>query len=260
VNVGLTADSPVIQPEVHAGAGGGSDPILAVRDLEMRFGGIRAVDKVSLQIRRGEIVGLIGPNGSGKSTLFNVISGIFPATSGEVRFDGADVTGWKPHNTARRGLARTFQIPALFDNMTVVENLLAASAQDCWDGARERAAEVLQALSIDHVRDHRAADLSGGQQKLVEFGRVMMRRASLVLLDEVTAGVHLDIRRTILDTVAALRKGGTTFCVIEHDMELVRSVCDRIIVMDAGQVITTGSFEEIASNSEVMQAYLGRRA
>ena len=114
-------------------------------------------------------------------------------------------------------------------------------------------------LRIDHVRDHRAADLSGGQQKLVEFGRVMMRRASLVLLDEVTAGVHLEIRKTILDTVASLRKSGTTFCLIEHDMELVSSVCDRIAVMDAGRVITTGTFEEIASNSEVMQAYLGRR-
>jgi branched-chain amino acid transport system ATP-binding protein len=259
VNVGPTTDSDGSRPEIDRSTRGGSDPILAVRDVEMRFGGIRAVDKVSLEIRRGEIVGLIGPNGSGKSTLFNVISGIFPATSGEIHFDGADVTGWKPHHTARRGLARTFQIPALFDNMTVLENLLAASAQDGWEGARERAAEVLRTLLIDHVRDHRAADLSGGQQKLVEFGRVMMRRASLVLLDEVTAGVHLEIRKTILDTVAALRRGGTTFCLIEHDMELVRSVCDRIVVMDAGQVITTGRFEEIASNSEVMQAYLGRR-
>jgi branched-chain amino acid transport system ATP-binding protein len=226
----------------------------------MRFGGIRAVDRVSLDVRRGEIVGLIGPNGSGKSTLFNVVSGIFAATGGTVHFAGADVTGWKPHRTARRGLARTFQIPALFDNMTVLENLLAASAQDGWDGARERAATVLRTLLIEHVRDHRAADLSGGQQKLVEFGRVMMRRGSLVLLDEVTAGVHPDVRRIILDTIAALRQSGTTFCLIEHDMELVRSVCDRIVVMDAGQVITMGTFDEIASNSEVMQAYLGRRA
>jgi branched-chain amino acid transport system ATP-binding protein len=225
----------------------------------MRFGGIRAVDKVSLDVRRGEIVGLIGPNGSGKSTLFNVVSGIFAATGGTVRFAGADVTGWKPHRTARRGLARTFQIPALFDNMTVLDNLLAASAQDGWDGARERAAQVLDTLLIEHVCHHRAADLSGGQQKLVEFGRVMMRRASLVLLDEVTAGVHPDIRRIILDTIAALRQSGTTFCLIEHDMELVRSVCDRIVVMDAGQVIRTGTFDEIAANSEVMQAYLGRR-
>jgi branched-chain amino acid transport system ATP-binding protein len=239
---------------------GEADPILAVRDLEMNFGGVRALDKVSLEIRRGEIVGLIGPNGSGKSTLFNVISGMFAATGGEVRFAGADVTGWRPYRTARQGLARTFQIPALFDNMTVFDNLLAASAQDCWEDARERATKVMQTLLIEHVRHHRAADLSGGQQKLVEFGRVMMRRASLVLLDEVTAGVHLDIRRVILDTVAALRKTGTTFCLIEHDMELVRSICDRIVVMDAGQVITTGTFEEIASNSDVMQAYLGRRA
>jgi len=234
--------------------------ILEIRNVEMRFGGIRAVDKVTLDIRRGEIVGLIGPNGSGKSTLFNVISGYSTATGGEVHFAGAEITSWKPHRTARRGLARTFQIPALFDNMTVLENLLAAAAQDGWRGARERAAEVMGTLRIEHVSDHRAADLSGGQQKLVEFGRVMMRPASLVLLDEVTAGVHLDIRKIILDTIAALRKTGITFVLIEHDMELVRSVCDRIVVMDAGQVITIGTFEEIARNSEVMQAYLGRRA
>ncbi|HET8728336.1 MAG TPA: ATP-binding cassette domain-containing protein, partial [Alphaproteobacteria bacterium] len=155
---------------------------------------------------------------------------------------------------------RTFQIPALFDNMTVTENLLAAAAEGHWDGARDRAGEVLELLRIEPVRDNRAADLSGGQQKLVEFGRAIMRKASLILLDEVTAGVHLGIRKIILDAVARLREAGTTFFLIEHDMELVRNVCDRIIVMDAGQVITTGTFDEIAADSEVMQAYLGRRA
>lgn len=238
----------------------GEEPILAVRGLRRSFGGIHAADGVDLEVRRGEVLGLIGPNGSGKSTLFNLVSGGIRPDSGQILFEGRDIAGWKAHRVARAGLARTFQIPALFDNMTVMDNLLAAAAQDRWDGARGRAEEVMRLLHIDHVRDHRASDLSGGQQKLVEFGRSVMRKASLVLLDEVTAGVHLSIRTIILDAVARLRGEGVTFALIEHDMELVRNVCDRIIVMDAGQVVTTGSFDEIAANSEVMQAYLGRRA
>lgn len=238
----------------------GADPVLAVRNLRRSFGGIHAANGVDLEVRRREIVGLIGPNGSGKSTLFNLVSGAIRPDSGQILFNGRDIAGWKPHRIARAGIARTFQIPALFVNMSVLDNLLAAAAEDRWDGARRRADEVLDLLNIDAVRHNRAADLSGGQQKLVEFGRVIMRNASLVLLDEVTAGVHLNIRRIILEAVGRLRDGGTTFFLIEHDMELVRNVCDRIIVMDAGQVVTTGSFDEIARNSEVMHAYLGRRA
>jgi branched-chain amino acid transport system ATP-binding protein len=256
--ISVAAGDVLAQPA--RGPAGGRDAIIATRDLSVSFGGIKAVQGVSLEIARGEIVGLIGPNGSGKSTLFNLISGIFAPTAGNVRFAGTDVTGWKPHRIARLGLGRTFQIPSLFDNLTVLDNLRAAAAEGHWPGWQDRAGGVLRRLRLEHVAGHRAADLSGGQQKLLEFGRVMMRDASLVLLDEVTAGVHLDIRSVILAMVADLRADGTTFCLIEHDMELVRSVCDRIVVMDAGQVITTGTFEEIASNSEVMQAYLGRRA
>jgi branched-chain amino acid transport system ATP-binding protein len=237
-----------------------SDPILTVRDLRRRFGGIMAADAVSLEVRRQEIVGLIGPNGSGKSTLFNLISGAARPDSGTIRFNGREIAGRKPHRIARLGLARTFQIPALFVNMTVLENLLAAAAEGHWRGARARAEAAMRMLSLEAVRGNLAADLSGGQQKLLEFGRIIMRQASLILLDEVTAGVHLSIRRIILDAIAGLREEGATFFVIEHDMELVRHICDRIIVLDAGQVITTGTFDEIARNSEVMQAYLGRRS
>lgn len=238
----------------------GDDAILVVRNLYRRFGGIVATNDVSLEVRRQEIVGLIGPNGSGKSTLFSLVSGAVRPGSGSILFNGIEIAGEKPYRIARLGLARTFQIPALFENMTVTENLLAAAAEGHWDGARERAEATLRMLSLEAVRDNRAADLSGGQQKLLEFGRVIMRQPILVLLDEVTAGVHVNIRRIILDAIARLRNEGATFFIIEHDMELVRNVCDRIIVMDAGQVITTGTFDEIARNSEVMQAYLGRRA
>lgn len=244
-------------PRVPAPAG---DVILTVRNLRRRFGGIVAANDVSLEIRRQEIVGLIGPNGSGKSTLFSLIAGSVPPESGSILFNGEEIAGRKPYRIARLGLARTFQIPALFENMTVTENLLAAAAEGHWAGARERADEAMRMLSLEAVRGNRAVDLSGGQQKLLEFGRIIMRQASLILLDEVTAGVHLNIRKIILDAIARLRREGVTFFIIEHDMELVRNVCDRIIVMDAGQVITTGTFDEIARNSEVMQAYLGRRS
>lgn len=241
---------------VQAPASG--DVILVVHDLHKHFGGIKATNGVDLEVRRQEIVGLIGPNGSGKSTLFSLISGIVSPDSGEIRFDGHQVAGKSAHVVARLGLARTFQIPALFENMTVTENLLAAAAQGHWQGARERAAETLSLLHLEQVADNRASDLSGGQQKLLEFGRAVMRQASLILLDEVTAGVHPNIRKIILEAIRRLRERGITFLVIEHDMEMVRSVCDRIVVMDSGRVVTSGTFDEIVRNSEVMQTYLGR--
>jgi branched-chain amino acid transport system ATP-binding protein len=248
--------SAVAQPISDQATG---EPILTIRGLQHRFGGVKAADNVELEIARGEIVGLIGPNGSGKSTLFNLVSGRFRPDSGEIRFQGGEIAGLKAHRIARLGLARTFQIPALFENMSVLENLLAAAAEGHWDGAHERAEETMRLLKIEHVRDNRAVDLSGGQQKLLEFGRIIMRQASLILLDEVTAGVHPNIRKIILDAIVRLRGEGATFFLIEHDMELVRNVCDRIIVMDAGQVVTTGTFDEITRNKQVVQAYLGRR-
>ncbi|AZO24977.1 ABC transporter ATP-binding protein [Mesorhizobium sp. M1E.F.Ca.ET.045.02.1.1] len=235
-----------------------ADPILSVRGLFKHFGGIKAANGVELAVGRREIAGLIGPNGCGKSTLFSLVSGAVMPDKGEIRFDGHAVAGMSAHRIARLGLARTFQIPALFDNMTVTENLLAAAAEGHWQGAHERAAETLSLLRLEHVADNRASDLSGGQQKLLEFGRAVMRQASLILLDEVTAGVHPNIRKIILEAIARLREQGVSFLVIEHDMEMVRNVCDRIIVMDSGRVVTSGAFEDIVRNSEVMQTYLGR--
>lgn len=236
----------------------GADSILVVRGLHKNFGGIKAANGVNLEVSRREIAGLIGPNGSGKSTLFSLVSGMVAPDMGEVHFNGHEIAGQNAYKVARLGLARTFQIPALFDNMTVTENLLAAAAEGHWSGAHERAAEALTLLKLEQVAGNRASDLSGGQQKLLEFGRVIMRQASLILLDEVTAGVHPNIRKIILDAIATLRERGASFLIIEHDMEMVRSVCDRIIVMDSGKVVTSGRFEEIVRNSEVMQTYLGR--
>ena len=237
---------------------GAADPILVVRGLHKHFGGIKAANGVDLEVGRREIAGLIGPNGSGKSTLFGLVAGTVAPDKGEIRFGGQHIAGRSAHRIARLGIARTFQIPALFDNMTVTENLLAAAAEGHWPGAHERAAETLALLKLEHIAYNRASDLSGGQQKLLEFGRVIMRQASLILLDEVTAGVHPNIRKIILEVIARLRERGVSFLVIEHDMEMVRNVCDRIIVMDSGRVVTSGAFEDIVRDSEVMQSYLGR--
>ncbi|MDN5928824.1 MAG: ABC transporter ATP-binding protein [Hyphomicrobiales bacterium] len=231
-----------------------------VKDLRRSFGGIKAVAGVSFEVQPAEIVGIIGPNGSGKSTLFSLLSGTIAPTSGTIRLDGRDVTRMPAYRIARMGLGRTFQIPTPFTNMTVRENLLAAAVESDWANARSRADEVLEALEITHVADDLAGTLSGGQLRLLEFGRVQMRDAETILLDEVTAGVNPRLRQIILARVRALQEKGKTFLIIEHDMELVRSVCERIIVMDAGEIVFEGSFEEVASNEVVIDAYLGRPA
>lgn len=231
--------------------------VLEARDVRKRFGGIHAVDGVSLAVERQEIVGIIGPNGSGKSTLFDIVTGTVPASSGQVLLDGRSITGWSAHRVARAGVARTFQIPALFVNMTVRENLYAALVEGDWKAAPRRVDDALALLDLERVADDLASGLSGGQQRLLEFARVLVREPRLILLDEVTAGVHPTLRDTILRAVTRLRDDGTTFLVIEHDMELVRNVCERIVVMDAGTVVAEGTFDEIASNKQVMEAYLG---
>jgi branched-chain amino acid transport system ATP-binding protein len=232
--------------------------VLEVDQVRRAFGGIEAVAGVSFAVQPQEVLGIIGPNGSGKSTLFDLVAGEQRPSSGTVRLLGRDVTGWQPHRIARAGLGRTFQIPALFANMSVAHNLLTAAVQEDWRGAPDRAAEVLDALDLAHVADDLAGTLSGGQQRLLEFGRVLMRDPELILLDEVTAGVHPRLRDIMLSAVGRLRDGGKTFVVIEHDMELVRTVCERVIVMDAGEIVAEGPFEQIASDQQVVEAYLGR--
>lgn len=232
--------------------------VLEVQDLRRSFGGIQAVDGVSLRVEVQEVVGIIGPNGSGKSTLFNLVTGVHAPDSGAIRLRGRDITGWAPHRVARAGLARTFQIPGLFVNMTVRQNLLTAAVHGDWRAAPERVRAVLEQLEITHVADDLAGTLSGGQQRLLEFGRVLMQDPHLILLDEVTAGVHPRLQEIILAAVRQLREQGTTFVVIEHDMELVRTICERVIVMDAGEVVAQGAFEDIARDEHVLEAYLGR--
>jgi len=233
-----------------------TDPILETHDLTKRFGALTANDRISLSVERGTIRGLIGPNGSGKTTFFNCLTGFHEPEDGRVVFDDTDVTGWKPHRIARRGMVRTFQIVSPFKNMTVRENVLAGRVPDRVD-KRARADEVLSFLDIDHIAENEAGGISGGQQKLLELGRVLMLDPDCVLLDEPTAGVNPALEERVLEHVQALNDEGMTFVVVEHDMSVVRTIADTVSVFDQGEYIAEGTFDEVQRDDRVRRAYLG---
>ena len=249
--------------------------MIVVENLHKHFGGFKAVDGASLTIETGSITGLIGPNGAGKTTLFNVIAGRLPPTSGRVMMDGEDITGLPPHELFAKGLLRTFQIAHEFGSMTVRENLMmvpaAQSGESLFNACfrreavaaeerriREKADEVLEFLTITHLADQRASNISGGQKKLLELGRTMMVDAKVVFLDEVGAGVNRTLLNTIGDAIIRLNKErGYTFCVIEHDMDFIGRLCDPVICMAEGKVLAQGTVDEVKNNEKVIEAYLG---
>jgi len=241
----------------------------------MHFGGIHAVDGVSLTIEKGSITGLIGPNGAGKTTLFNIIAGVFPPTHGNVYLDGEDVTLLEPHELFHKGLLRTFQIAHEFSTLTVLENLMVVPGEQPGEQLRhawfssgrvreterrllDRAREVIDFLEIPHLEKELAGNLSGGQKKLLELGRTMMVDAKIVLLDEVGAGVNRTLLNTIASSIQRLNEErGYTFCMIEHDMDFIARLCDPVIVMAEGRVLMQGMIDEVKNNDEVIEAYLG---
>ncbi len=249
--------------------------MIRVEDLHRHFGGFRAVDGATLEIEKGTITGLIGPNGAGKTTLFNVIAGVLKPTSGRVFMEGEEITGLPPHALFHKGLLRTFQIAHEFPTMTVRENLMMVpggqSGESLWnawfrrgrvaaeeEALRRKADEVLEFLTIDHLKEEKAGNLSGGQKKLLELGRTMMVDARIVFLDEVGAGVNRTLLNTIADAIERLnRERGYTFVVIEHDMDFIGRLCDPVICMAEGRVLAEGSLEEIKANEQVIEAYLG---
>ena len=249
--------------------------MIKVENLHRHFGGFHAVDGASLEIREGSITGLVGPNGAGKTTLFNVIAGVLPPTSGKVTMAGEEITGMSPHELFHKGLLRTFQIAHEFSSMTVRENLMMVpggqSGETLWNtwfgrkriadeerALQAKADEVLEFLTVDHLRDEKAGNLSGGQKKLLELGRTMMVDARIVFLDEVGAGVNRTLLNTIGDAIVRLnQERGYTFCMIEHDMEFIGRLCDPVIVMAEGRVLAEGTIDEIKANDQVIEAYLG---
>jgi len=250
--------------------------MISVVDLHKHFGGLHAVDGVTLEIAEGTITGLIGPNGAGKTTLFNVIAGHFPPSSGKVLLDGGDITGLKPHDLFHRGLLRTFQIAHEFGHLTVRENLMMVPGDQAGENLlsawfrpsavrdqeaeiRDRAEDVIAFLNLGAVADELAGNLSGGQKKLLELGRTMMVEAKIVFLDEVGAGVNRTLLRTIGEAIQRLNtERGYTFCMIEHDMEFISRLCDPVIVMAEGKLLMQGSAEEVKNDERVIEAYLGR--
>jgi branched-chain amino acid transport system ATP-binding protein len=253
----------------------GEDRMIVVDDLHKHFGGFHAVDGASLRIETGSITGLIGPNGAGKTTLFNVIAGRLPPTSGRVMMDGEDITGLAPHQLFAKGLLRTFQIAHEFGSMTVRENLMMVPAhqlgETLWNTwfrrsavaaeertLRDKADEVLDFLTISHLADQKASQISGGQKKLLELGRTMMVDAKIVFLDEVGAGVNRTLLNTIGDAIVRLNtERGYTFCVIEHDMDFIGRLCNPVICMAQGKVLAQGTVDQVKNDERVIEAYLG---
>ncbi len=252
-----------------------SSSVIVIDNISKQFGGVNALDRCSFRIEAGRITGLIGPNGAGKTTLFNIIAGFIRPSSGRIWLDGEDVTGLPPHRLFHRGLVRTFQIPREFGRMTVLENLMVVPPEqagenlfNAWFRWRQvqrqerqlqaRAEEVLERLNLIHLRDQLAVNLSGGQKKLLELGRTLMADARVILLDEPGAGVNRTLLADLIRFIEYLnRERGCTFCIIEHDLDLVTRLCDHVVVMAGGRVLTQGSMQEIKQNPAVREAYLG---
>ena len=250
--------------------------MLEIRNIDKNFGGLRAVNNASMKIEKGSITGLIGPNGAGKTTLFNTIAGVYAPDEGEIFLENQNITGLKPHNLFNKGVLRTFQIAHEFSTLTVLENLMMVPPNQygenliyAWfrnndvkkqeEEIRTKAIEVIKFLNLNHLTQELAGNLSGGQKKLLELGRTMMVDSKLVLLDEVGAGVNRTLLNDISDAILRLNKEKNyTFFVIEHDMDLIEKICDPVIVMAEGSVLFEGKFDEVKSNEEVIEAYLGR--
>jgi ABC-type branched-subunit amino acid transport system ATPase component len=254
-----------------------SGALLTVENISRRFGGVRAVNQASFDVQEGSITGLIGPNGAGKTTAFNLISGFLKVQGGTITFDGRDIERHPSHAIAQAGLVRTFQIPRVLTRMTVLENMMLAATHQPGEmlGAalfapgrvrrreievREQAQQVLELVRLKRLANDFAGTLSGGQRKLLEFGRALMTRPRMVLLDDPMEGVAPALALQLLEHILELRaERGTTFLIIEHDMEAVMAISDHVIVMDEGRVIARGLPEQIQNDERVIDAYLGHR-
>ncbi|OLB06851.1 MAG: ABC transporter ATP-binding protein [Candidatus Rokuibacteriota bacterium] len=232
-------------------------PVLEIERLRKRFGGVIAVDDVSLRLEAGRIYGLIGPNGSGKTTLFNCITGVERRDGGRVRVSGERVDGLRPWEIAQKGVGRTFQVIRVFPELSALENLLVVTRGHL-GGARTRALELLRFVKLEGLRDEYAGNLSYGQQKLLEFVRVLMRDPTLILLDEPAAGVNRTLLNDLLDAVRQLRDRGKTILLVEHDMKVVMGLCETVFVLDHGEKIAEGAPGIIQTDERVIEAYFGR--
>ncbi|MDA9973462.1 ABC transporter ATP-binding protein [Alphaproteobacteria bacterium] len=250
--------------------------MIEIKNLYKNFGGIQAINNVSLEIKKSSITALIGPNGAGKTTLFNIINGSIKPDFGSIELNNTNITGYEPHQLFDLGVLRTFQIAHEFASLTVRDNLMMVppnqigeSILNTWITPKKirleeskiliKANEVLDFLQLKHLANEYAGNLSGGQKKLLELGRTMMVEPKIVLLDEVGAGVNRTLLNTIGDAILRLNKElNYTFCMIEHDIEFISRLCDPVIVMAEGSVLMTDTISKVKKNEEVIQVYLGR--
>jgi branched-chain amino acid transport system ATP-binding protein len=255
-----------------------SEPILAIRDVFKRFGGIQAVNGATLDVEQGSITALIGPNGAGKTTLFNVLTGFYRGERGVMTFTGRNIFGLPPHAIARFGMVRTFQITKALARMPVIDNMMLAAPDQPGESlrnlvlrpracatrearVRDQAMELLDLFNLAGLAGEYAGTLSGGQRKLLELARALMTGPRMLLLDEPMAGINPTLGRRLLEHMARLREEqGVTFLFIEHDMEVVMGNSDRVIVMAEGQVISDGPPDQVRSDKRVIDAYLGSSA
>ncbi len=235
--------------------------ILQSDDLVKSFGGVTAINHLSLTIEKGSVFGIIGPNGSGKTTFFNLVTGIYHPNSGSVTFNGRDITGLRPHQIAALGIGRTFQIPAPFSKMTVLENVMVSTfirAPSLKD-SRKMASEILERVRLDEKADTLVANVTLEDRKRLELARALGTKPSLLLMDEVMAGLNPSEVRGAIELIRSLRKGQLTIIVVEHIMDVILSLCDRIAVLDYGEKIAEDIPDKIVNNKEVIRAYLGDR-
>ena len=248
--------------------------LLRTEGLTKDFIGLRAVDEVSIELRQGELVGLIGPNGSGKTTLFNCLTGFLEPTKGRVFFKDEEITNLPPHEVTLKGLTRTFQQIHVFQDLTVTENLLLALQQHQGERilpsilnmptirrlereSREKALEMLEFGDLIHLRDEKAGNLSYGQQKILSFLTTLMPSPSLILLDEPTAAVNPTLINRFMDQIRELHQNGLSFLIIEHNMEFIMQIAERIIVLNYGELISEGTGDQVRNDPAVMEAYFG---
>jgi len=232
--------------------------LLKVKHVTKRFGGLVALNDVTLDVKEGEIVGIIGPNGAGKTTLFNVITGFYHPDSGQIIFDGVDITKYRPDQICALGLTRTFQLVKPFKDLSVFENvLIGAMLRRSKSAAVEKAESIIKDLNLQSVRDVPVKNLPIAERKIVEAARALATEPKMLLLDEVAAGLNPSESARILETLRRLKEQGVTLCLVEHVMRFIMAISERIVVLDRGVKIAEGSPSEIAANESVIEAYLG---
>jgi ABC-type branched-subunit amino acid transport system ATPase component len=236
------------------------EPVLIVRGLTKAFGGVTAVDGVSFELERATVLGVIGPNGSGKTTLVNLLTAVYPPDAGEALISSQRITGVRPHRVAGMGMARTFQTPHVFRTLTAFQNMQVPMlhAGSGSDEHRSRAYELLEFVHLRDFAEVPASELSGGQQKLLEFARALMTRPKVVLMDEPFAGVHPEVQRLMRERITQMRdKEGTSFVVVSHETPELLTISQQLLCMDSGSVIAYGEPGQVVENQRVVEAYLG---